>query len=179
MDYTNNVLGAVALAISDRLNATMRNQSKRSGESAAAIIFLGYIPGLSVEVLRQVLHLSHAGTVRLIDRLQQDEIIVRRKGEDARSVSLYLTRKGKNLRDRLMDSRSVVLEDSLKGLSKVERSTLGELLSKVLANLPESEMDKHNICRLCSVKHCSDECPIPGNAPVLEPYRKRKKDNAT
>ena len=62
-----------------------------------------------------------------------------------------------------MDCRLDMLEAALKGLSDDDRLVFGNLLAKVLANLPETEMAKHRICRLCSVKTCA-ECPIPGQA---------------
>lgn len=163
MDRTTNLLGALALAITDRIKSGMKNTFDRSGETAAALVVLGYAPGLSVEILRQVLDLSHPGTVRLIDRLEADGHVERRKAADGRAVALHLTRKGGNLRQRLMDRRLDTLEAALKGLTADERRVLGGLLAKVLTNLPETEMAKHRICRLCAVRLCS-ECPIPGQA---------------
>lgn len=163
MDRTTNLLGALALALTDRMETRLRDLLHRAGETAASIVVLGYAPGLSVEVLRQVLALSHPGAVRLIDRLEEDGLVERRKAEDARAVALHLTPKGVKLRTRLMERRLDTLEAALQGLTEPERLVLGQLLSKVLANLPESEMAKHRICRLCAVKLCSD-CPIPGHA---------------
>lgn len=163
MDRTTNLLGALALAISDRIKTGIKDTFDRSGESAAAIVVLGYAPGLSVEILRQVLDLSHPGTVRLIDRLEEDGLVERRKAADGRAVALHLTRKGGKLRQRLMDQRLDLLEAGLKGLNAKERVVLGDLLAKVLTNLPETEMAKHRICRLCAVGTCKD-CPIPGHA---------------
>ncbi len=163
MDRTTNLLGALALGLTDRLKSDMKTTFDRSGETAAAIIVLGYAPGLSVEILRQVLDLSHPGTVRLIDRLEEDGIVERRRAEDGRAVALHLTRKGSKLRQKLMDRRLETLEAALMGLSTDERMILGDLLAKVLTNLPETEMAKHRICRLCSVRTCTD-CPIPGHA---------------
>lgn len=163
MDRTTNLLGALALAITDRIASGMKNAFDRSGESAAAIVVLGYAPGLSVEILRQVLDRSHPGTVRMIDRLEEDGLVERREAEDGRAVALHLTKKGGKLRQRLMGSRLDILEEALEGIADEERQVLGDLLAKVLTNLPETEMAKHRICRLCSVPTCSD-CPIPGHA---------------
>lgn len=174
MDHTTNLLGAITLALMDRIEGQMQQALNRSGEAPAALIFLGYIPGLSIEVLRQVLQLSHPGTVRLIDRLEKDSLVVRQKTDDGRAVALFLTEKGKRLRSRLMKQRLNVLESTLEVLNTEERRIFGELLAKVLENIPQSETDKHHICRHCSVKLCGEHCPIPGNAPILEPYRKRK-----
>ncbi|GAA0477469.1 MarR family transcriptional regulator [Parasphingorhabdus litoris] len=163
MDRTTNLLGALALALTDRISSGMKETLDRSGETAAAIIVIGYVPGLSVQILRQVLELSHPGAVRVIDRLEEDGLVERRKATDGRAVALHLTRKGSKLRQQLMDSRLDTLEAALEGFTVDERLVLGDLLSKVLTNLPETEMGKHRICRLCSVQTCND-CPIPGHA---------------
>ena len=163
MDRTTNLLGALALAVTDQIRSGMKDVLDRSGESAAAIIVLGYAPGLSVEILRQVLDLSHPGAVRLIDRLQGDGLVERRKAEDGRAVALHLTRQGVKMREALMDRRLKLLESALDGLQAEERRVLGDLLAKVLTNLPESDMAKHRVCRLCAVRICRD-CPIPGHA---------------
>ncbi len=163
MDRTTNLLGALALAVTDRIQSGMQHAFNRSGEMAAAIVVLGYAPGLSVEILRQVLARSHPGTVRLVDRLEEDGLVERRKASDGRAVALHLTRKGAKLRKQLMDRRLDTLEAALEGLTVNERRVLGGLLAKVLTNLPETEMAKHRICRLCAVDVCSD-CPIPGHA---------------
>lgn len=163
MDGTANLLGALALGITDRIQSDIKKTLDRSGESAAAIIVIGYVPGLSVEPLRQVLALSHPGTVRLIDRLKEDSYVERRKAKDGRAVALHLTPKGEKLRQFLMDNRLNVLEGFLAPLSSEERVMFSELMAKVLSGLPDSEMDKHRICRMCSVKACPD-CPIPGHA---------------
>ena len=164
MDRTTNLLGALSLALSDRIKSSLKEVLGRSGESAAALMVIGYAPGLSVESLRQVLERSHPGTVRLIDRLVDDGLVERRKADDGRAVALHVTRKGGRQRTKLIDKRLDTLEHALDGLSERERTQLGDLLAKLLTSLPGSEMDKHRICRLCSVRVCT-ECPIPGNAP--------------
>lgn len=176
MDSTTNLLGALARAVSDRIEARFSEDLDRSGEAAAAINFLGYTPGISVEILRQVLELSHPGTVRLVDRLSEDGLVERRKTGDGRAVALHLTRKGARLRTRLQDVRNQVLDEALAGLSKDERASFGRAIAKVLATFPETEMDKHHICRQCAASLCSSDCPIPGNAPILQPFRVDRKD---
>ncbi|MEM7705870.1 MAG: MarR family transcriptional regulator [Pseudomonadota bacterium] len=163
VDKTTNLLGAVAIALNDRIRSGLDEVLHRKGESAAALVVVGYAPGLAVETLRQVLGRSHPGTVRLIDRLEDDGLVERRKGEDGRAVALHLTLKGSRLRKKLLSRRLDVLEAGLKGLSAQDRQHLGNLLEKVLANLPETEMAKHRICRLCEVRLCR-QCPIRGNA---------------
>lgn len=163
MDNTTNLLGALALGVTDRIKTGIKDIYDRSGESAAAVIIIGYVSGVSVEILRQALSLSHPGTVRLVDRLNSDGLVERRKASDGRAVALHLTPQGIKMRRALMDNRLDVLESSMKNLSAEERVVFSHLISKVLSSLPETEMDKHRICRLCDTKVCTD-CPIPGNA---------------
>ena len=131
MDRTTNLLGALALGLSDRIQSSLKTVLERSGESAAAIIVLGYAPGLSVETLRQVLERSHPGTVRLIDRLEQDGLVERREASDGRAVALHLTRQGTKTRQQLMAQRLDTLEAALEGLTATERDRLGDLLGNV------------------------------------------------
>ena len=163
VDRTTNLLGALSLAIADRVRSGLKETFNRSGEASAAIVVLGYAPGLSVEPLRQVLGLTHAGTVRLIDRLAADGLVERREAEDRRAIALHLTEKGSRLRQKLMDRRLEILEGMLTEFTTDERLTLGRLIAKLLTGLPESEMAKHRICRLCAAAVCED-CPIPGSA---------------
>ena len=162
-DRTTNLLGALALAITDRIGSQLNDTLHRAGETPAAMVVLGYAPGLSVEILRQVLGLSHPGTVRLIDRLAEDNLVERRPALDGRAVALHLTANGRKLRTRLMDRRLDAIEPALTDLTAEERATLGHLLAKILKTMPDSEMHKHRICRLCAVRLCND-CPIPGRA---------------
>ncbi|MBT0586149.1 MarR family winged helix-turn-helix transcriptional regulator [Alteromonas oceanisediminis] len=163
MKSTANLLGALTMALTDRIRGSTQKLLERAGESPAAIVVIGYVPGISVELLRQVLGLSHPGTVRLIDRLSDDGYVERQKAKDGRAVALHLTTAGTDLRANLMDSRIEILENAVESLSSNEQEMLGHLLSKVLSTLPETEMDKHHICRLCSTTACPD-CPIRGNA---------------
>jgi DNA-binding MarR family transcriptional regulator len=164
--YSNsaaNILGALSVAITDRIRTTTQQFLVRAGESAGAIVIIGYVPGISVELLRQVLGLSHPGTVRLIDRLRDDELVERQKAKDGRAVALHLTKRGAQLRSQLMESRLELLENAVNVLTDEEQQLLEALLSKVLKTLPETEMAKHQICRLCLTSACLD-CPIKGNA---------------
>ncbi|SIN62293.1 DNA-binding transcriptional regulator, MarR family [Parasphingorhabdus marina DSM 22363] len=163
MDRTTNLLGALALALTDKMGAELKDIFDRSGETAAAVIVIGYVPGISVQILRQVLDLSHPGTVRVADRLEEDGLVERRSGLDGRTVALHLTRKGTIMRKKLMMRRLDMLEAALEGITTNERGVLADLIAKVLTNLPETEMGKHRICRFCNVQTCSD-CPIRGHA---------------
>jgi MarR family transcriptional repressor of emrRAB len=155
-----NLLGALSLAVMDRIEQTARDIIGRAGETPAALIVLGYRPGMTNDMLRRRLRLSHSGTVRLVDRLVSDRLIERRPGKDGREVALHLTAKGAASREDLLTSRISAVASFVDVLSASERKRLGELIRAVLARQDTSEMDRFTICRMCDNGVCSN-CPLP------------------
>jgi DNA-binding MarR family transcriptional regulator len=102
IDRSSNLLGAVALAVADRIEEAARAVLNRAGETPAALVVIGYGLGPSNDQLRRILRLSHPGSVRLVDRLVADGLVVRREGRDKRAVALHLTRRGSKLREQLL-----------------------------------------------------------------------------
>ncbi len=64
-----NLLGALALALVDRLNAALVQGANRNLSSAAALVFIHGRPGETIDFLARVLGLSHSATVRVVDAL--------------------------------------------------------------------------------------------------------------
>jgi len=58
LDRTANLLGAVSLAVADRIYQTALEVMNRAGETPAAFIVIGYGLGPSNDQLRRVLGLS-------------------------------------------------------------------------------------------------------------------------
>ncbi len=153
-------MGALGLAVADRIEETARGILKRSGEAPAALVVIGYGLGPSNDQLRRVLGLSHPGTVRLIDRLVADGLAQRGEGHDKRSIALHLTTKGQALREDLMRGRLTVLKPLLLPLTAAEQATFDVLLEKILLHIPRDDQDRCRLCRLCDTSVCVD-CPIP------------------
>src|SRR4051794_20070368 len=99
-----NLLGALSLAVMDRIERGARDVIGHAGETPAALIVIGY-GAITNDKLRRILGLSHSGTVRLVDRLVSDRLVERRPGKDGREVALHLTAKGAATRNDLMTSR--------------------------------------------------------------------------
>src|SRR6266404_9572070 len=76
-----NLLGALSLAVMDRIEQGARDIIGHAGETPAALIVIGYGP-ITNDKLRRILGLSHSGTVRLVDRLVSDRLVERRPGKD-------------------------------------------------------------------------------------------------
>ena len=155
-----NLLGALSLAVMDRIEQGAREVIGRGGETPAALVVIGYGEGMTNDRLRRILGLSHSGTVRLVDRLVSDQLVERRAGDDGREVALHLTAKGAATRKDLMVSRISAVTSLLDVLSPAETKRLGALIHDLLARQDTSEMDRFTICRMCDDKACTD-CPLP------------------
>ncbi|MEO0420497.1 MAG: MarR family winged helix-turn-helix transcriptional regulator [Pseudomonadota bacterium] len=160
IDQTANLLGAVALAVSDRIHATARQIVSHSGETPAALVVIGYGTGPSNDQLRRILRLSHPGTVRLVDRLVKDGLVERKKGQDRRAVALHLTPQGSALREQLLSGRLAAVRPFVEALPKPERETLSETLRSMLKALEPSDEERQSLCRMCDNRVCTN-CPIP------------------
>lgn len=155
-----NLLGAAAVALADRVGEVSVEVAGIAGEAPAALVTVGTRPGRSIEHLRRSLGLSHSGTVRLVDRLE-DRGWVRRRRSGTRTVRLELTSRGKRVFLKLLDARRAVLESALEPLAPGDRTSLEGLLETLLAGLPESRDDARRICRLCEHALCRGrDCPV-------------------
>ena len=68
-----NVLGALALVLTDRMsdaNEDVTGQAVTDGIALSALVHV-LPPDPSIDLLRQVLGITHSGAVRLVDRLEQ------------------------------------------------------------------------------------------------------------
>lgn len=160
-----NLLGALALAVVDRVEVAAREVLDHGGETPAALVVIGYGAGLSNDALRRILGLSHPGAVRLVDKLVTEGLVERGAGRDARQVALHLTRRGKQYRSQLLAGRLGAIERVLGSLDHSEQQALSDLLHKVLARMDTSEMQRFTICRMCDDRVC-DDCPLPTSKPT-------------
>ncbi len=159
---TANLLGVVGLAVADRIEAAARDILSHAGETPAALVVIGYGTGPSNDQMRRVLGLSHPGTVRLIDRLVADGLVERREARDKRAIALYLSKRGKALREELLKERLASIRQLLKPLTSAEQETFAALLHKMLSSMETTDMERRTLCRLCDNRVCTN-CPIPAD----------------
>lgn len=159
---TANLLGVVGLAVADRIEAAARDILAHAGETPAALVVIGYGTGPSNDQMRRVLGLSHPGTVRLIDRLVADGLVERREARDKRAIALYLTKRGKALREQLLKERLASIRELLAPLTSAEQEAFAALLHKMLSSMETTDMERRTLCRLCDNRVCTN-CPIPAD----------------
>jgi MarR family transcriptional repressor of emrRAB len=96
-DRVVNLFGALALRVSDRMRSALDEAVSLVGETAAAAIVIGHAPAISIDQISRILRLSHAGAVRLVDRLVDRWLAERRPSVvDRRIMSLGLTKDGRS-----------------------------------------------------------------------------------
>lgn len=170
-----NVFGAFALMIGDDIVRASSSRAPEAGPAASALALLAHKPGLSIRVLAVGVGLSHAGTVRLVDRLAAEGLIERREhSTDGRTRSLYLTATGKVASDAVLASRDQVIAEGLSILDPDEQKILCDIAERVLRNRLESLEQSYRICRLCCYEGCTN-CPI--DAELLERGVDREKSD--
>jgi DNA-binding MarR family transcriptional regulator len=164
-----NVLGALTLALSDRVTAAVESSSAQAESGAAALSALQhFLRDPSIELLRQVLGLTHSGTVRLVDRLERSGLVRRAAGPDGRTTVVRLTPAGRRTAARVTSSRAELLASALDVLSPDDQERLADLGGQVLVGLKRGAGATRWTCRLCDTGACGrleGRCPVAGNSP--------------
>lgn len=155
-----NVFGAFALMLSDDIVRASSSRAPEAGPAASALALLAHKPGLSIRMLAVGVGLSHAGAVRLVDRLANEELIERREhSTDGRTRSLYLTSAGRIASDGVLASRDEVIAEGLSILTPDDLKILSDIAERVLRDRLENLDHSFRICRLCCYEGCTN-CPI-------------------
>lgn len=163
---TANLLGALALVTMDGIRAELGALTAIGDSDWAALIVLGQSPGITVDHLARIVHLSQPGAVRMVDRLAEAGWVERKLGSDRRARPLQLTVAGERMVRAMLLGRERILTGALGALSAEERGTLSALLEKMLraAGRENDELSSDSACRLCDQQACpQDRCPLtPG-----------------
>jgi DNA-binding MarR family transcriptional regulator len=166
MPFLENLLGAVALACTDRMDAAFRGSVGNDfpASEAAALLLLRQHPDCTGTWLGAVLGLTSSGATRLVQRLVQFEWADRcASAFDGRSRTLRLTKYGASTAAEMAGLRERTLADVLRGLSSADRADLERLLGIVLKRTVDTRAEVERICRLCEPQVCRSndgECPL-------------------
>ncbi len=182
-DRLSNLVGAWALAVTDRVTASTVSAAGRGGQAPAAIVALHqFADGCTIEHLRGVLGLTHSAAVRLVDGLVGDGHVVRDHGAgDRRSVRLNLTPRGRAAARKIARARRETVAATLAGLCESERRAVTAVAERLAANLTELRLEQRArgetpdggwLCRLCDMQACGradGRCPVAARAVALRP----------
>ena len=169
IDRTANLLGALALALTDRMTGEIELRAEHGAAAPAALVSIGVDPGLSMGALARIIGLTHSATVRLVDRLAKEGLVVRRPGArddadgrvDRRSVGLFLTLRGSGRRRAVLAARARVVSGVLASLPESDRVVLVPLIETMLGAMTGGRREADHICRLCDEGVCPQaDCPV-------------------
>lgn len=122
------------------LNATDEQLARRktSRGKISLLFFLNRDPDAPVtpSELAEGIGVTRATITGLLDGLEKDGMASREEGDDARSIKVRLTPKGRRLLDSLLPDRYKRVTALMKGLGEQERAVLQRLLAKVEEGLP-------------------------------------------
>lgn len=137
-NFQNCTIGLLlgrASVVKDRiLDGRLDALGVTSAQFKVLIIMAQYAIDTPAELCRY-LSLDSGSMTRMLDRLEQKELIARRRcPDDRRQVRLGLTEQGLKLADQLPQIGSDAMNELLGVLSPAELATLEQILTKVLLN---------------------------------------------
>jgi DNA-binding MarR family transcriptional regulator len=131
------VLGVAHTAMFRHLSKLMKErQLPITPEQFSVLSHLWQKDGLQQSELALCTDRNRANVTRILDILEREGIVERRDdANDRRIFRIYLTRKGKSLRDETAACATQTIKDSLKGVTKEDIETCKKVLLKITSNV--------------------------------------------
>ena len=156
---TENIFGAMALALSDDLLRAAQAATGHSLSDAVVLLLLNRQPSLAMARLQLALRLPYALTIRIINRLQRHGFVNSSLSERGGIDQFSLTPIGRDQCKQILDARQGVLARTLLPLTRRERDVLDRVVEKLLKNIVRDPYHQLGICRLCECNTCRN-CPV-------------------
>jgi DNA-binding MarR family transcriptional regulator len=142
MDLTAvETMSALLRVAAQILNMTDEQLSKhKTSRGKISLLFhLNRDPGIpsTPSEIADNLGVTRATITGLLDGLERDGMIAREAGDDARSINVRLTPKGKKFLEDLLPDRYKKVRALMKGLTEADRKALQKLVSKIESGLPQ------------------------------------------
>lgn len=131
------ILGVAHTAMFRHLSKLMKQKNLPiTPEQFSVLTHLWQKDGLPQTELAFCTDRNRANVTRIIDILEREGIVERKDDEsDRRVFRIYLTEKGKSLREETAKCAAKSIEDSLSGLTKEEIDTCTKVLLQIRSNL--------------------------------------------
>ncbi|MBJ7358965.1 MarR family transcriptional regulator [Nocardioides sp.] len=173
LGHDENVIGAAALLVADRMRQAVEPLAGTSGASAAALTaLLAWADGAPVDALAAGLRLSHSRAVRVVDALEREGLAVRGPDRtDGRRALVHLTKQGRAAAARVLDARAGAVREVLASLDADGRRALAAAAEAILEDAADSRAEARAICRLCDAVACGHPtggCPATAGADSRE-----------
>jgi DNA-binding MarR family transcriptional regulator len=131
------ILGVAHTSMFRHLSKLMKEENLPiTPEQFSVLSHLWQRDGLQQSELALCTNRNRANVTRILDILEREGIVERRDDEiDRRVFRIYLTAKGKSLREATAKCAEQSIKDSLKGLSKEEIENCKRVLLKITGNV--------------------------------------------
>jgi DNA-binding MarR family transcriptional regulator len=137
-------LGNAVRTIRARVDRTLQHSGLRLGQYQV-LRHLGDDDGLTPREIADRLDVEMPTITRTVQRMVRDGLVQRRAHPaDARSVRIYLTKRGSDLRPVLSEIVGEQTERALRGFSAQERAEFADLLERLAENCRDDEDGRHN-----------------------------------
>lgn len=101
-----------------------------------ALYYIGDNEGITQRNLSKILDSNESSIVRLIDRMEKENIVRREKDPtDRRITKLYLTSEGMKKRNELLPIGEKFSKDCINGIKEEDLETFKKVLEKMVINL--------------------------------------------
>lgn len=105
-------------------------------EQWRVLVNLWNLEGQSQSELAAAVHKDKTGLTRIINGMEKRDLVVRIPDpRDGRNKRIYLTRKGKEVQQALVQYAEMTLEEALEGISEKDFESCKSILKRVIANL--------------------------------------------
>lgn len=166
------------------MSAAVSEAAGRGGQAPAALVALHeFSNGRPIEQVRSVLGLTHSATVRLVDALEADGLVVRRpSADDRRSIAVTLTAAGRRRADRIAQARREAVEAGLAALDHDDQRALTRLMERLVSDTTALRLRERQegtdpahgwLCRLCDFDACGrgqGRCPAVAAVAEARPH---------
>lgn len=134
-----------------RAHRTLKNHIQRAFaeaghevtvEQMGVLTILWHKDGISQQDLVNMVHKAKSSITRLLDNMENRNLVVRIPDEnDKRNRLVYLTRKGRSLREALEEILQDTLHRATEGITPAEIATARKVMTQMYLNLDTGEED--------------------------------------
>jgi DNA-binding MarR family transcriptional regulator len=170
----SNLLASLTLNLAEESAAAIEQAAGVKGAAGPALLALDEFLGDDVNVgrLADVLGLTHSGAVRLVDQLEREGLLRRRRGGDRRRVEIALTSAGRGRAARARRSRDEVISATIADLGPDEVDALEALIDRLVRTQAVLRVERRRAglggpwwCRTCDFSACGrDQGRCPAHA---------------
>lgn len=131
------ITGKASIAIARRLHRNFKNvHIEISAEQWSILYQLWNKEGLSQQEIANNTFKDKPSITRLLNNMEKLNLVVRVPHQtDKRTKLIYLTKKGKDLKEKSMEQADKTLKEALENLTEAEMDVCYEALKKVFNNL--------------------------------------------